>query len=108
MKYSSVREILENIVELLIAGDFPLLWLNDLDQRIAAEEMSEAVSGYGTMTTPPPSSFEKINIYQTDDPNQVRIDFDLWFDGSKSDLTLKCTINSSQLKKYSIDDIRML
>lgn len=108
MKYSFVRETVKNIVELLIARDFQLLWLNDLDQRITAEEMAEAISGYGRMTTPPANSFEDINVYLTDDPNEVRIDFDLWFDGAKSDLTLKCTINNSKSKRYSIDDIRML
>ncbi|MDQ0638334.1 hypothetical protein QF042_001899 [Pedobacter sp. W3I1] len=108
MTHSFIKEKVKNIVTLLVAEEFDLLWLNDLDQRINIQEMREALSGYGKMTMPPSSSFDEINVYSTNDPNEVRVDFDLWFDGMKSDLTLKCTINNSEQKQYSIDDIRML
>lgn len=108
MEYSFIKENVKKIIKMLIAEDFMLLWLNDLHQRITAEEMAEAVRGYGQMTMPSSGSFEEIEVYLTDDPDEVRIDFDLWFNGKRSDLTLKCTINSSKSKKYSIDDIRIL
>ncbi|WP_307532514.1 hypothetical protein [Pedobacter sp. W3I1] len=107
MTYSFIREKVKSIVELLINGEFNLLWLNDLDQRITAEEMASAIDGYGQMTMPPSSLFDEITAYPTNNPDELGVDFDLWFDGMRSDLTLKCTINSKQ-KKYSIDDIRML
>lgn len=105
---SLINEELKNIVSLLVAGKLNLLWLNDFDQRITVEEMQAALSGYGKMTMPPTGSFEEINVYPANNPTEVCIDFYLWFNGMKSDLTLKCTINNSRQKKYSIDDIRML
>ncbi|QDW25180.1 hypothetical protein FFJ24_010305 [Pedobacter sp. KBS0701] len=108
MKDSFIIDKLKYIVSLLVAGELDLLWSNDLEQRITVEEMRQALSGYGRMTMPPNNSFEEISIYPTDDPKEVSVDFYLWFDGMKSDLTLKCTINNSNAKKYSIDDIRML
>lgn len=108
MKRSFIIESVRNIVKLLITEDFKDLWLDDLDQRIVPEEIAEAVSGYGKMTIPPASSFDEIRVFPTDDPNVVRIDFDLWFDFMKSDLTLRCTIYMLEQKKYSIDDIRVL
>jgi len=108
MTYSFIEENVKNIVALLVAEGFDLLWLNDLDQRVTVEEMRKALNGYGKMTMPPSSSFDDISVYPTDNPNKVRVDFDLWFDGLKTELTLKCTINSSEPKKYSIDDLRML
>lgn len=108
MTYNFIKEEVKNIVKLLTAKELYLLWFNDFDQRITIEEMMEAISGYGEMTMPPLSSFDEINVYPTDDPNKVRVDFELWFNGMKSDLTLKCAIYSSMQKTYSIDDLRIL
>ncbi|WP_426328699.1 hypothetical protein [Pedobacter sp. R-06] len=70
MTNSFIEEKVKNIVTLLVAEEFDLLWLNDPHQRINIQEMREVLSDYGKMSMPPSSSFDEISVYPTDDPNE--------------------------------------
>jgi hypothetical protein len=83
-----VKEVVRNLVdkkyEYLVEHDALKLLTPEL-LKIAAEDYP------GTMTMPPDSAFEEMDIFGNTD-QWKRIDLFLWFDGEKSDLALMCKI----------------
>ena len=49
------------------------------------------------MTNPPIDGYDSIVVHDKDDANEALIQFDLWIDSEKSDLTMTCKI-------YKIED----
>ena len=95
------------VVEQLHQGNFDTIYDKDETKRLSAPEMRTAISGYpGKMTLPPISAYELYEDYGDDDSDQNYIEFDLWYDGLKSDLTLSITVGKDSI--YSIEDIHVL
>jgi protein tyrosine/serine phosphatase len=78
--------------------------------RLTEQELEQAINDYGgKITSPPNNNFNDINIYDTRDPNEVNIDYDLWTDNKKSDLTI--SVNLKQINdhvRFSVESIHVL
>lgn len=101
------------ILNLLVNGDY--LTLIDLDSKKELDEnyLRDAIEDYGgIMTMPPYDDIEDLlDIYDTNQANIKHIDFDLWFDNEKSDLTLSYLLIENNPKhelNFALKDIHIL
>ena len=110
MEYKLIQTTVEKIVRMLVNAEYEDLYKFDKYKDCTPNEIEVAINDWGNMTLPPTEAFERIDVYETDDANHVRIDFDLWFDNNISDLTLKCSIYKSTdfEESFAIEGIRML
>lgn len=109
IKLIEIVTTLKEIVNLLVAKQYKNIFQMDYLKNYSESELTESILDYGgVLTLPPTKAFEECEVYETENPNIVRVDFDLWFDGKKSLLTLSCTIYRVGKKcKFSIDNIRI-
>lgn len=109
MVKESVFVLLKKIVKLLTCGEYDILTKMDIQKRVLPFEIKNVIEKYpGTLSYPPESAFALFDIYEVSN-NEIRVDFDLWFDGARSDLTLCCSFYEKEnLWSFSIDDIRVL
>jgi hypothetical protein len=87
----SVREI----VELLVSENYIKLENMNKIGILTANEVERAILNYGEkLTLPPNDAYDCIDIFKLDNPKEFvkefSIDFELWANNSKSDLTLSC------------------
>ena len=107
MRKSIVKEVLIAICKLLYEEKYEIVSLNDLDDRVSALELRKAVNEYrGNLVLPTEGAFNNYEDYYEDGDARGIVEFDLWFDNQKSDLTLRIDIDTEG--KYSILDIKVL
>ncbi|MBI3235771.1 MAG: hypothetical protein HYZ42_17330 [Bacteroidetes bacterium] len=94
---------------LLLSGNYDKVYLLDFKRKITRGEIETAIKEYGgTLTLPPDDEYDKIEVYDIS-KDEKYVDFDLWFDNVKSDLTLSCTFFlNNESCDYSIDNIHVL
>jgi hypothetical protein len=110
MNKEEIIIIAELIVKLLAEERYNELYEGDLNKSISANELQQAVLEFGGKITVPPTAeaYGEIDIYKINE-NECSIDFDLWIDFRKSDLTLSCSIYKHDEKyDYSIDNLHVL
>ena len=110
MQKIEIENTIRKIVSWLISKDYSQLFINDFQKSISPEEIQSAIKDYrGNLTMPNNECFiNDLDIYEISE-NKITVDFDLWFDDKRSDLTLSCTIiNENGNYKYSIDNIHVL
>ena len=110
MNTNDVKETIRSLVKKLVEHKYEEIYHQDHDKAISVLEIQEAIDSYGQiLSMPPDDAFDEIDIYETKDPSKVTVDFDLWFNNEKSDLTLSCIVYSAgQERSYSIENIHML
>lgn len=101
--------IVKEIVSRLVRHDYGAVVENDDVKRLSADEVKLAIEEYpGEITMPPDSAFEKMDIYGKTD-SWKSVDMDLWYNGSRSDLTLSVRIFEKEGSvRYSVEDIHIL
>ncbi len=91
----------------LYEGKYEVIALDDLDDRVSASELEKAIDDYGgKLTLPPEGSYASYEDYYEDGDTEAIVEFDLWFDNQRSDLTLRTVIDDKG--GYSIVDVRVL
>lgn len=112
MEKTVIQSVLKKINGLLVDKNYNLLYQLDVNKRITADEIEEAISEYGgEVTFPPVEAFDKIHVYEyDDDKDEVMVESYLWIDGEESDLTLSCEIveYADGVVYFSLDDIHVL
>ncbi|ABC29088.1 hypothetical protein HCH_02262 [Hahella chejuensis KCTC 2396] len=108
-----IKGLLESLVMLLVNSKFSEIVARNENGRLSQSEIEAALSDYpGVISLPPESTYSSAYIYDIyDDVTEARrIEFDLWYDGEVSDLTLSAEIkkNSSGKLVITIDDIHIL
>ena len=75
-----------------------------------SEELKELVEEYGgKLTIPPDEDYKNINIIEVEDEPEYFIEYELWVDGEKSDLTLGCTVQFTEDEvRITIENIHVL
>jgi hypothetical protein len=109
MEIKEIKVSLKRIVENLVNKNYNAIYEDDYLQEMPASQMEEIILDYGgVFTLPPLISFDKFIIY-TISENELTIDFDLWCDNEKSDLTLICRFKDFDNKiRYTIEDMHIL
>ena len=107
MKNEKIKETLIEVVQNLSAGNYLNVYNNDLNKRLSINDMKRAINEYkGIINLPPLIAYDKFYDYDNEYSEENFIEFNLWFDGEESDLTLSVTIYEKG--GYSIEDIRVL
>lgn len=106
-----VSLVVKELVQKLINMDYETIFQTGMSGEFTSKEIEELINEYGgKLTGPPIGDYEDIEIYEIDDEPEYVIEYDLWVDGQKSDLTLTATIRFEEGKETSItiDNIHVM
>lgn len=108
-----IKNLLKNLVALLVNSNFDEIVARNENGRLSKVEIETALKDYpGTISLPPESSYESACVYDVyDEKTEARqVEFDLWYDGEVSDLTLSADVRKDESGKFviTIDDIHVL
>ncbi|EBN5355226.1 hypothetical protein H9J87_000891 [Escherichia coli] len=108
-----IKKLVKKMVEKLVNGDFDSLVLRGENGRLSVEEIKTAITDFsGLITLPPIQAYDSIEVYDVYDAScgARKVDFDLWFDNEKSDLTVSMEVRMDGLGKLGliIEDIHFL
>jgi hypothetical protein len=107
MKQEIIISLLRQVVSQLVQRSYQAVYNADHAKLLSLVEIEQAVESYpGAMTMPPEENFYDYYEYGQEVDTDRLIEFDLWFDNSKSDLTLSMTIDDNM--RYSIENIHVL
>lgn len=106
MKQSDIQNVIRSIVADLIDKSYQKVHERDYGKRLTEHEIKEGIEDYpGIMTNFPDSAFSLMRLYRNTDTN-CDIDFPLWYDHKRSDLTMVCNIKLINNEyRYTIEDI---
>ncbi len=109
MDKEKISNVLRYIVDTLLSGRYEKLVEDDNQKLLTPDEIKMAIEEYkGVLTIPPEEAFDSFDTCEVNE-NEAAIDFDLWMDHSKSDLTLSLNIvNDNGVYRYSIENIHVL
>lgn len=109
----SIKRLLKSLVTLLVDSKYAEVVAQNRNGRLSESEIEEALKDYpGNITLPPDSAYDRVIIYDIYDKSidARKIEFDLWYDGEASDLTLSADVHRGKSGEFeiSIDDIHVL
>jgi hypothetical protein len=107
---ASLKNTLQNLLSLLVNGEYSEVYRLDVEKRLSAEEIAESIELWdGKLTMVPEAVLANAEVYETDFENEYYVDVDLWFDNEVSDLTLSCLIHKQEGEaQFSIQNIHVL
>ena len=110
MDKNKIIEILKYISKALAEKKYEEIAKNDFKHLLSKDDISLAIMEYGgTITKPPNNAYESVDIYIVKENVEANIEFDLWIDSQKSDLTLSCNIiNQNGIYEYTVENIHVL
>lgn len=110
---SEIKGLLKELVERLAMNKVDLIMRDGQNGRLSEEEIKDAINGYpGMISLPPEDAYSNMVVFDGDSdyPNSRLGEFDLWFDGELSDLTLSFEVRKDKGGRMyiQIDDIHVL
>ena len=106
-----VRQAIQNLAEIIVAGDWAKLEADGRIGRLTASEGRSAVAQYGrSLTDLPDEAYRLAAIYELDDGSGWAIELPLWTkEEGRSDLTLSLTATRVGTGyRLVIDDLHVL
>ncbi len=105
-----ILALLKPLVEDLVNGKLDLIVETGRNGPYTVEELKEQLDDYGgILTASPKTDYKNLDLYEIDDEPEWMLEYELWVDGEKSDLTLTCTVRlTEQEKSIAIDSIHVL
>ena len=90
---------MRQVVSFLVNGEFDTLEQMGMLAPGSKEDFRWVLQNYlksrEILAEPPSKAFEALDIYQTAQSNRKRIDFDLWTDRGRSDLTAQIYVEET-------------
>ncbi len=113
MERSEIISALKQLVALMVKGEIQHVVALSQNGRLSAGEIALAISDYpGTISMPPDAAFDDFCMYGVYEAKTEarKIEFDLWYDGKASDLTLSVDVSKGERGglTMTIDDIHVL
>lgn len=109
-----IKNILKRLVTDIVNSRYSEIENRGENGRLSKRDIEHAIEDYpGCISQPPDAAYDDIYVYDIyDNKNQARkVEFDLWFDNVRSDLTLSVDVHIDQRSMklaISIDDIHVL
>lgn len=108
-----IKSLLKALVKRLVDSNYGEIIARNENGRLTEAEIRKAIKDYpGVLSLPPDSAYDATYIYDIyDERKQARqIEFDLWYDGKPSDLTLSAEVCLVSKSKFGIflSDIHVL
>lgn len=111
MEVSELSLLVKGLVKKLINKEYELIYQTGMSGEYTSQEIEGLINEYGgTLTEPPLEDYEEMDIYEIDEEPEYVIEYDLWVDNEKSDLTLTATIRYEEDKEtqITIDNIHVM
>ncbi|PLR77521.1 hypothetical protein CU633_09990 [Bacillus sp. V3-13] len=110
MQKSTIIALLKPLVNSLVKGEYEFIQQSGRSGLYTAGELKDLIDDYGgKLTIPPEEDYENINIIAIDNEPEYVVEYELWVNGEKSDLTLSCTIHIKEDEKnIVIENIHVL
>jgi hypothetical protein len=110
---NEIKILLKELVERLAQNKIDLIMKSGQNGRLSEEEIKGAIDSYpGVISLPHENSYSDMVVFEVDSayPDSRLGEFDLWFDGEVSDLTLSFEVQQDKDGRMSIqiDDIHVL
>lgn len=108
-----IRAELSRMVEDLVHGRLSELEQDGRLGRVKASDLERELEEYpGQLTMPAPEAYAVLDLIESvkSPGRRFALDFDMWVDGERSDLTLSCsvTVLDSGAVKLEMDDLHVL
>jgi uncharacterized membrane protein len=106
-----IAQVLKELVEDLVNARYNKILSQGKNGKLTIDEIQTALAEYGgTLTLPVKDDYTNANIVQVQNSSEYMVEYELWIDHQKSDLTLSCTVifDESDNTKVSIDGIHVL
>lgn len=108
-----VIDILKKLVCDLVNDNYQMIIDDGRNGELTEEEIKRAISEYGgKLTNPPDDAYysRALNIIEIKENEKYHIEFDLWIDNERSDLSLICNVifENGKVKHIIIKDIHVL
>lgn len=109
----TIKLLIKNLIILLVNSKFDEIVERNENGRLSCVDIGNAINDYpGVISLPPDSAYDAACIYGVyDEEIEARkIEFDLWYDGQPSDLTLSADVRKNVHGNFviSIDDIHVM
>lgn len=108
-------EQLKQLVIDLVDANYDQIVLCGKNGRLTREEIENEITMYpGQITAPHENAYHDLDLYEIKNSDgsirEWSVDFDLWFDGERSDLTLQASLVKTNEGEYiiGIDDIHVM
>ena len=104
-----IQKAVKKIEFALVSKDY-----KEVSSRLSEREISDAIANYSKnrkITLAPQSAYNKLEpIEMKFNPEKWIVDFDLWFNGEQSDLTVSLTVEKNGKGKYLavLDNLHIL
>ena len=110
---NAIKDLIKNIVTLMVDSKFDEIVSRNENGRLSAVDIENVLRDYpGNISQPPESAYDNFNVYEIYDLTKGarKVEFDLWYDNTRSDLTLSADIceDLNGNLTISIDDIHVL
>ncbi|EGR0592566.1 MULTISPECIES: DUF7668 domain-containing protein [Enterobacteriaceae] len=111
--HHEIVSVIKRLVESLVANDIDGMVRQGENGRLSKEDIFNTLQDYpGEISLPPDEAYSNAVEYAIYDkkPEARKVEFDLWFDGYESDLTLSADVRKGDSGNFviSIDDIHVL
>lgn len=108
-----IKLSIKNIESALVSKNYDKAISDSVESRLTAEEVKNTVESYGgEITTAPDEYFRELYPIEIKNsaPTRYALDFDLWVNGKRSDLTLSLTLIPDKEGNFSVsvDDLYVL
>lgn len=109
----AMADAIRSVEAAIVAEQYDLVGSESRPSRVSATEIRSVLQDYGGKpTTSPPDTMKTVQAVRVRGakPPEWAVDFDLWIDGRRSDLTLSLTLIREASGSYIalVDDLHVL
>jgi hypothetical protein len=107
---NKIKSLLRETVLYFVQGDFNKIEAT-LQEGLTISNLREELSYWGVLTIPPDKAYENVYFYKYDDGSGYALEFELWIDNQRSDLTLSCEAlidGNENVLSFCIENLHVL
>ncbi|MFD2807268.1 hypothetical protein SAMN05216565_10346 [Litchfieldia salsa] len=100
---------METVID-FVQGDFNKIQAR-LQNGLSISDLREELSNWDSITIPPDDAYENVHFYKYDDESGYALEFELWIDNHRSDLTLFCEAiidENNNILAFTIENLHVL
>ncbi|MFC4801794.1 hypothetical protein ACFPA1_20895 [Neobacillus sp. GCM10023253] len=107
---NKIKSLLRETVIDFVQGDFNKIKAK-LHNGLSISDLKEELSYCGLLTIPPDTAYENIHFYKYDDGSGYALEFELWINNQRSDLTLSCEAiidENNNIRAFTVENLHVL
>ncbi|MGB2991947.1 MAG: hypothetical protein WBB47_04880 [Paenisporosarcina sp.] len=107
---SKIKSLLRETVIDFVQGDFNKIQAK-LQKGLSISDLKEELSYWDSLTIPPDAAYENVDFYKYDDGSGYALEFELWIDNQRSDLTLSCEAlidEYNNIRAFTVENLHVL